>query len=169
MPVPIWDLLVWQNHGAHGLEHGDGMQGRLMKIADRLRESDVTGRLLATILVSSSRYTVWPIYLSLREAWGGFGFSPQYAWVVSAAYFGLCVWLVVLLTRNGKQYPGMVLDAICGGSLLAVAATLHQPPVRTALSQAGLDAAGWVVFLSASGLLLARSGQPHDVQSRQPR
>jgi hypothetical protein len=138
-----------------------------MKIAERLRESDVTGRLLATILVSSTRYTVWPIHLWLRRTWDGFGFSPVSAWIVSAAYFSLCVWLVVLLTRNGKQYPGMSLDAICGGTLFTVAVALHQPPVRAALSQTGFGAAAWVAFLSASTLVLARSVQRYEGQSPQ--
>jgi len=138
-----------------------------MKLLDRFRESDVTGRLLATILVSSTRYTIWPTYLWLRRAWDGLSFSPTYAWIVSAAYFSLCVWFVVLLTRNGKQYPGMILDAICGGSLLTIAVVLHQPPVRAALSQMGFGAAAWVAFLSASALVLARSVQWHGGQSQQ--
>jgi hypothetical protein len=138
-----------------------------MKLLNRFRESDVTGRLLATILVSSTRYTIWPTYLWLRRAWDGLGFSPTYAWIVSAAYFSLCVWFVVLLTRNGKQYPGMILDAVCGGSLLTIAVVLHQPPVRAALSQAGFGAAAWVAFLSASVLVLARSVQRHEGQPHQ--
>lgn len=138
-----------------------------MKIAERFREFDVTWRLVATILVSSTRYTIWPIYLWLRKAWAEFGFSPASAWVISVAYFSLCVWLVVLLTRDWKQYPGMKLDAVCGGSLLTVAVALHQPPVRSALSQTGFGAAAWVAFLSASALVLARSMQRHKGQSPQ--
>lgn len=135
-----------------------------MKLVDRFREAGLTGRLLATILVSSSRYTVWPIYLWLRKVWGGFDLPPAYAWVVTAAYFSLCVWLVVLLTRNGKQYSGMMLDAICGGSLLTVAVAIHEPPVRAVLSQTGFGAAAWVAFLCASALVLARSVQRRDEQ-----
>jgi hypothetical protein len=139
------------------------MQKQLMRIADRLRDSGmITGRVFATILVSSTSYTIWPMYLWLRTTWGEINLPLAYAWMVSAAYFSFWVWLVVLLTRNGKQYRGMIWDAICGGSLLTVAVALHQPPVRTALAQTGFGAAAWVVFLCASALVLARS-----VQSRE--
>jgi hypothetical protein len=155
-------------HSPNKLENGDEMRERLMKIAERLREYDVTGRVLATILVGSSHQTIWPIYLWLRGAWDRFGFPPVCAWIASAAYFGLCVWLVALLARNWKQYPGMILDAIFGGSLLTVAVALEQPPVRMALSQTGLGAAAWVVLLSGSALVIGRSVQPHEAQSKQP-
>jgi len=133
------------------------------KLVERLRESDVTGRVFATVLASSTHNTILPIYRWLRRAWGSFDPSPAHVWIVSAAYFSLCVWLFVLLTRNGKQYRAMTLDAICGGSLITVAVALWQPSVRTALSQTGFGWAAWVVFLSASWLVLARSLQPHKI------
>jgi hypothetical protein len=137
------------------------------KLPCRLGESGVSGRVLATVLVGSTRFTIWPAYLWLSRAWGGFGFSARSVWIVSAAYFSLCVWLVVLLTRNGKQHPGIALDAICGGTLVAVAVALHQPTVQTALSQTGFGAATWVTFFSASALVLARSVERDGQKSRQ--
>ncbi len=138
-----------------------------MKITDRLRESRITGPFLAAILVGLARSVIWPVYLWLRGVWGGFDLPLVYAWIVTAAYFSFWVWLFVLLARNGKQNPGIVIDAICGGSLLTVAVALHQPPVRAALSEVGFGAGAWVVFLAASGLVLARSVQRHEGQSEQ--
>jgi hypothetical protein len=137
-----------------------------MKVTDRLHESGIAGPLLATILVSSTRYTVWPMHVWLRKVWEGFDLPPACAWIVSAAYFSFFVWLVLVLTKKGKQYPGMILDAICGGSLLTVAVVLHQPPVRMVLWQAGFGAASWVTILSSSVLVLARSMQRHEGKSQ---
>jgi hypothetical protein len=125
------------------------MQGRLTKIADWLREADVTGRVLATILVSSTRSTIWPLYLWLRKAWGALDLPPAYTWIFTSAYFAVWVWLVVLLSRNGKRYPLMTLDALSGGALVTVAVAIHEPPLRTALSQMGFGAAAWVAFICA--------------------
>ena len=130
----------------------------------RLRDAGFTGRLLATILVSSTGYTVWPLYLRLREAWSALNQAPAYTWVVSAAYFAFWVWLVVLLTREGRRYSGMILDAIFGGALVTVAVTLREPRIRLGLSEIGFGMAAWVVFLSGAGLVLARALQQHEKQ-----
>src|SRR5471030_2656669 len=92
-----------------------------MAIVDRWRDYGVTGALSATILVSSTRYTVWPIYLKSREVLSSVARSPAETWIFSAIYFSFRVGLVLLLTREGKKYPGMILDVICAGSLVTVA------------------------------------------------
>lgn len=138
-----------------------------MKVTDRLRESRITGPFLAAILVGLARSVIWPAYLWLRGVWGGFNLPLAYVWILTAAYFSFWVWLFVLLARNGKQNPGIILDAVCGGSLLTVAVALHQPPVRAALSQTGFDGAAWVAFLAASALVLARSVQRHEERPQQ--
>ncbi len=130
----------------------------------RLRDAGFTGRVLATILVSSTRYTVWPLYLRLREAWSALDQAPGYTWVVSGAYFAFWVWLVVLLTREGRRYPGMILDAIFGGALVTVAVALRDPRVRLGLSEMGFSTAAWVVFLCGAGLVLARALQQREKQ-----
>ncbi len=138
-----------------------------MKVADRLRGSGITGPILAAILVGLSRSVIWPMYQWLRGVWGGFDLPLAYGWIVTAAYFSFWVWLFGLLARNGKHKPGLILDAICGGSLLTIAVALHQPPVRAALSQMGFGAAAWVTFLSASALVVLRAAQRHGHQSQQ--
>ena len=76
--------------------------------------------------------------------------------------------VVVYATREKWEAQcGMILDAVCGGSLLTIAVALHQPPARAALSQMGFGAAAWVAFVSASALVLARSVQRHEGQSQQ--
>ncbi len=132
--------------------------GRVRSFFELCRDADVIP-VLAPIIVSSARYTIWPIHLWLHEVCGGIGLPRAYAWGVSAAFFSLCMWLVVLCTRSGTRYRGMNLDALLGGSLLAVAAATAEPSVRAMLSKEGLGAAPWVVFLCASGLVLLRSAQ----------
>lgn len=127
------------------------------RLVARCIDAGFTGRLLATILVSSSGYTVWPLYLRLRQAWSALDLVPAYTWVVSAIYFAFWVWLVVLLTREGKRYPGIILDAICGGALVTVAVAVHDPRVRSGLSEIGFGAAAWVAFLSGAALVLGKA------------
>ena len=133
---------------------------RAREFFQRYGEFGFTGRLFAALLVASARHeTVWPIYVWWREHWVSFGWPAEYVWVASAGYFSFWVWLFVLLIREGKQHHGMIMDAVCGGFLLTVAAALHDPPVRTLLSALGFGAAAWVTFLCAGVLVVARSAQ----------
>jgi len=136
----------------------------MREVIGKWRDAGVTGRVFAAVLVSSARDTIWPAYVWLRGHWMALGLPPGYTWVASATYFSFWLWLFVLLIREGKRYRGMILDVLCGGSLLTVAAALHDPPVRSALSALGFVAAAWVTFLSASALVLARSVQRRDRQ-----
>jgi hypothetical protein len=115
--------------------------------------------MLAVVLGSSARETIWPIYIWLRKYWIALGWPPGYTWVVSTIYFSFWVWLFVLLAREGKRHRGMILDAVCGGMLLTVAAALHDPAVRRTLSELGFGAAAWVTLLSAAVLVVTRSSR----------
>jgi hypothetical protein len=141
--------------------------GRIHGLIERWRGSSVIWWMLAVVLGSSARETIWPMYLWLRKDCIALGWPSGYTWAVSAIYFSFWVWLFVLLAREGKRYRSMILDAGCGGSLLTVAAALHDPAVRPALSKVGFGAAAWVTFLSAAVLVVARSAQRHEGQSQQ--
>lgn len=140
---------------------------RIQELIRKWRDSDVIWWLLAVVLGSSARYTIWPAHIWLRGQWIAIGWLSRYAWLASAMYFSFWVWLFVLLARQGKRYRGMLFDAICGGLLLAVAATLHAPAVGALLAQLGFGAAAWVTFLSASALVVARAAQRHEGQPQQ--
>ena len=144
-----------------------GNMARVHELVERWRGSGVIWWVLAVALGSSAREIIWPIYIWLRRHWPALGWPSGYTWVVSAIYFTFWVWLFLLLAREGKRYRGMILDAVCGGVLLTVAAVLHDPAVRTALSELGFGAAAWVTFLSAFVLVVARSAQRHEEQSQQ--
>ncbi|HLJ90553.1 MAG TPA: hypothetical protein VKZ53_27335 [Candidatus Angelobacter sp.] len=144
------------------------MPARFTEIKDQLRESGMTGRPFATILVVSSRYTIWPMYLWLRTAWNGIGSPTAYTWIVSIPYFSLWLWLLVLLDRNEKQYRGMVMHSFFGGSLLTLAVALHEPVVRMVLTQIGFGWAAWVAFLGGLGFIFATSAQAGREQRQAP-
>jgi hypothetical protein len=131
----------------------------MKRLLERCRDSGFTGRLLSSLLIISVPRTVWPIYVSVERAWNDSAWPPQYAWVASIAYFGFWVWLEVLLTREGKQYSGMVLDSVCGGSLVTVAIVLLRSPTHQILSGIGFGAAGWVVLLSAVIFVFGRAAR----------
>jgi hypothetical protein len=137
---------------------------RIQKLIGKWHDSSVWW-LLAVVLGSSSRYTIWPAYVWLREQWIAVGWLSRYTWPASAFYFSFWVWLFVLLARGGRRYRGMIFDSLCGGLLLAVAATLHDPAVRAVLSKVGFGAAALVTFLSASALVVLRAAQRHESQS----
>ena len=96
-----------------------------------------------------------------RKYWISFGWPRGYTWVASAVFFSFWVWLWVLLFREGKRYPLMMMDAVCAGSLLTVAVALREPPVRTALSDLGFGAAAWVTLCASAALLIARAVAGH--------
>ena len=131
---------------------------RVRRFVEKLRESGLTGKILAAILVMSIRYHIWPAYLWLLNAWMGLGWPPIYTWGITALYFAFWTWLYVLLIREGKRYHGMTLDAIFGGSLFAVAAALHDPSTR----QIGFGAATWIVFLCGFGLVVGKAIRPNE-------
>jgi hypothetical protein len=140
---------------------------RIKELIGKWQDSDAIWWLLAVALGSSARYTIWPAYIWLGEQWIAVGWLSRYTWPAGAVYFSFWVWLFVLLARRGKRYRGMILDALCGGLLLVVAATLHDPAVRAALSKVGFGAAAWVTFFSASVLVVLRAAQRHEGQPQQ--
>jgi len=134
---------------------------RISKLIQEWRDSGVALWMVAVVLGSAARYTIWPAYVLLRRRMISLGCSSEYTWVVSAVYFSFWVWLFVLLAREGKRYPSMILDAVCGGWLLTVAAAMHELSVRTALAELGFSAAPWVTLLCVVAFVVARSAQPH--------
>jgi len=131
--------------------------GRTEELFRKWGNFGFTGRVLAAVLVASARHDIWPGYILLRKHWIALGWPGGYTWVASAVYFSFWVWLWVLLFREGKRHPLMILDAVCAGSLFTVAVALHAPPVRIALSELGFGAATWVTFICASLLVIASS------------
>ena len=118
-----------------------------------LRDSNLTGEFLAALLFISSRYTIWPMYLWIREQWVLFNEPRVLLWYICALYFTFWAWLFMFLSKEYKQYSGMSIDALFVGSLLTVASALCDSDVLFDLSKKGFGAAPWVVFLSASGLV----------------
>lgn len=126
----------------------------MAKLFRTLRDSNLTGGSLAALLFVSSRYTVWPMYLRMREQWVLLNEPRVLFWFLGALYFGIWVWLVMFLAKEYKQYPGMSMDALFGGALLVVASALRDADVLSDLSKKGFGAAAWVVFLGAGALLV---------------
>jgi hypothetical protein len=48
------------------------------------------------------------------------------------------MWLALFLSKEYRQYPGMSMDALFGGLLLAVASALHDADVLSDLSKKGV-------------------------------
>jgi hypothetical protein len=133
------------------------MAAKMTKLFHSLRDSNVTGEFLALLLFVSSRYTVWPIYMWLRKQWALLSQPPAFFWCICTLYFAFWVWLIMVLSRGDKRYPGMSMDALLAGSLLAAASALQDSDVRSDLAKKGFGAAGWVVFLSACALVVRTS------------
>lgn len=127
------------------------------------RDSGFTGRLLATILASSTSYTVWPLYIAMERVASTSSSSFAYLWGTSVTYFTFWVWLILLLTREGKRYPGMILDSVCGGLLVTVAALLRGLPMYQGSSQVRFGVASWVVLLSGAVLVFRNSLQQNQM------
>lgn len=140
---------------------------RIQELVGKWHDSDVIWWLLAVVLGSSARYTIWPAFVWLRNQWIALGWPAGYGWVVSAIYFSFWVWLFVFLAREGKRYRGILLDSVCGGVLLTVAAALNDPVVRPALSELGFGEAAWVILLTTAILVVARSPQRHEEQAQE--
>lgn len=126
----------------------------MARLLESARASRLTGGFLAALLFVSSRLTIWPIFLWLRTQWTLLNQPPPLFWLIGALYFTFWVWLVMLLSNGYHQYPGMSMDALFGGSLLAVASMLRDPDVMSVLAKMGFGWAAWVVFLAACALLL---------------
>ena len=78
--------------------------------------------------------------------------SPASFWCVCILFYAFWVWLALFLLREYKQYPGMKVDALFGGVLLAVASALVDADVLSVMSKKGFGWAAWGVLLSAFGL-----------------
>lgn len=118
-----------------------------------IRDSNVTGEFLVTLLIFSSSRTIWPMYLWMREEWILHGQPPALFWCVCALYYAFWMWLALFLSKEFEHYPGMSMDAFFGGWLLAVASALHDADVLSDLSKEGFGWAGWVVLFSSCGLV----------------
>jgi hypothetical protein len=118
------------------------------------RASNQSGKVLAVLIAGFSRYTVWPFYLWVRGLWLFLNEPHVLFWCISTLYFAFWVWLVIFLAKEYRQYPGMSMDALFAGSLLAVASALRDADVMSDLAKKGFGAAAWVVLLSACALVL---------------
>jgi hypothetical protein len=94
------------------------------------------------------------MYLWMRQEWMLLHQPPVLFWCICTLYYAFWVWLALFLSKEYEQYPGMSMDALFGGSLLAVASALHDADVLSDLSKKGFGWAAWVVLFSASGLVL---------------
>jgi hypothetical protein len=130
----------------------------MTRLLQSARASRLTGAFLAALLFVSSRLTIWPVFVWLRNQWIQLNQPPPLFWLIGILYFTLWVWLVMFLSNQYDQYPGMSMDALFGGSLFAVASALHDAEVMSGLSKRGFGWAGWVVFVAACGLLLRNFG-----------
>jgi hypothetical protein len=113
-----------------------------------LRNSNLTGGFLATVIIFSSANTIWPMYLWLHKQWALLNEPIMLFWWFCGFFFAFWVWLILFLSKEYTQYPGMSIDALIVGSLLTVAAVLRDADVLSDLSKKGFGAAAWVVYLS---------------------
>jgi hypothetical protein len=122
------------------------------KLIHALRNSNLTGSFLAYVLVFTSAGTIWPMYLWLYKQWALLNEPMMLFWWFCAFLFAFWVWLILFLSKEYTQYPGMSIDALIIGSLLTVAAVLRDTDVLSDLSKKGFGAAAWVVYLSTCAL-----------------
>jgi len=123
------------------------------KLLRSIRDSNVTGEFLVTLLIFSSSRTIWPMHLWIRAEWILFNQPPALFWCICTLYYAFWMWLALFLSKEYRQYPGMSMDALFGGLLLAVASALHDADVLSDLSKKGFGWAAWVVLFSACGLV----------------
>ena len=128
----------------------------MTKLIRLIREHEISGSSLAIVLAVVCRGIIWKIYVWLRDILSIYGYSSL-LWIVCILYFALLLWLFLLLLNNGRRFPGLIADALLGGCLLAVAAVLHDPDVRSVLSSKGFEAAAWVTFLAGGALVISNS------------
>lgn len=122
------------------------------KLIHALRNSNLTGSFLAAVLIFSSANTIWPMYLWLHRQWASLNEPMMLFWWFCALFFAFWVWLILFLSKEYTQYPGMSIDALIMGSLLTVAAVLRDTDVLSDLSKKRFGAAAWVVYLSTCAL-----------------
>ena len=121
--------------------------------------SGFLGPLLAVVIVGESHSTIWPLYLLIHEAWSRSDEPLSYFWPLSVVYFGVCILLVGFCFLEFRRYPGMLVDALCGGCSVSVAAALRDPIVKAAISNAGMNGASWILLVSTGLFLIARASQ----------
>ena len=126
------------------------MMTRLIRL---LRDYEIPGLAWAIALLILGRGIIWQIYMWLRGLLAT-PVRPSLLWTVCILYCSFWVWLFLLLMGNGRRYPGMVKDALLGGSLFAVAGVLHDTDVFSVLSSKGFGAAAWITFLGGCGLVI---------------
>jgi len=129
----------------------------MSKLLRSIRGSNVTGEFLVTMLIFSSSRTIWPMYLWIREEWTLHNQPLALFWCICALYYAIWMWLALFLSREYRQYPGMSMDAVFGGLLLAIASALHDADVLSDLSKKGFGWAAWVLLFSACGLVFRNS------------
>jgi hypothetical protein len=93
------------------------------------------------------------MHLWIRAEWILFNKPPALFWCICTLYYAFWMWLALFLSKEYRQYPGMSMDALFGGLLLAVASALHDADVLSDLSKKGFGWAAWVVLFSACGLV----------------
>jgi hypothetical protein len=131
----------------------------MTKLIHSLRNSNVTGEFLSTVLACSSLITIWPMYLWIHEMWTFLGWPSIWFWCFSMLYYAIWIWLYLFLSNEYEQYPGMSMDAFFCGTLFAVASALRDADVLSVLSKKGFGAAAWVAFLSAMVLVFRNFGR----------
>lgn len=124
----------------------------MTKLLSLLRNSNVSGEFLSLFLLIICPFTIWPLDLVIRKQWAIFNLPPALFWYVCALYFAFWVWLFIFLSHEFNRYPGMSMDALLAGALLASASVLRDSDVLSELRKKSFGLAGWVVLLCASAL-----------------
>lgn len=142
------------------------MGAKVSKLIHPLRDSNVTGEFLVTMLIFSSSRTIWPIYLWIRAEWTLLNQPPALFWCICTLFYAFWMWLALFLSREYKLYPGMSIDALFGGLLLAVSSVLHDADVLSDLSKKGFGWAAWVVLFGACGLVFRNFASMSKISKR---
>jgi hypothetical protein len=139
------------------------MGAKMIRIIRIIRGYEIPGPAWALMLAISGCGIIWKTYVWLRVMISGSPYaSPSCLWAVSILYFAIWLFVFLLLMNDGKWYTGIILDALCSGCLLAVAAVLHHGEVYVFLSKDGLGAASWVVCFGACGLVLSNCASTYE-------
>ena len=125
----------------------------MIRLRQFLGQYGTPGWIWALMFVILSRQFVWWGHIWLRSFLNAPA-RPFLTWTICILYFAVWVWLFLVLMADWRRYPGMVKDAVLGGSLLAVAAVLRDSDVSLVMARKGFGIAAWVSFLGAFGLLI---------------
>jgi len=135
----------------------------MAKLTRRLHDYRLSGEFLAAFLFISARYTIWPVFLWLRNTPAVLSGAELPLWCISIPLFGLYAWFVMFLGNSYEQYPRMGTDALLGGALFAAAAQLQHSVITPLTPNGEPRGASWIVFLGAAALLyrnfIARSSK----------